>query len=99
MNKEKIKEFWHRFTEGDTKDVEYYKNHFNGWGRSAGIEDRLLFNENRLLNLMVCLGQIMKEVTEEDEDPCPGCKKGGVCRTIACGRLKLPTNHPLRNST
>lgn len=29
-------------------------------------------------------------------DPCPGCQPGGVCRTIACGRLKLPVDHPLR---
>jgi len=30
------------------------------------------------------------------EDPCPGCRKGGVCRTPACGRLKLPVDHPYR---
>lgn len=30
------------------------------------------------------------------QDPCPGCMRGGVCRTIACGRLKLPLDHPLR---
>ena len=22
-------------------------------------------------------------------DPCPGCKQGGFCRTMACGRLKI----------
>lgn len=32
----------------------------------------------------------------EIEDPCPGCQKGGVCRTPACGRLKLPMDHPFR---
>ena len=31
-----------------------------------------------------------------DADPCPGCSAPGVCRTPACGRLKLPENHPLR---
>ena len=31
------------------------------------------------------------------DDPCPGCRKGGVCRTPKCGRLKLPVDHPLRN--
>ena len=31
------------------------------------------------------------------EDPCPGCRKGGVCRTPKCGRLKLPVDHPLRS--
>lgn len=47
-----------------------------------------------------------KEAYKEDmlknkvkpEDPCPGCTKGHVCRTPACGRLKLPLDHPLRNS-
>jgi hypothetical protein len=34
---------------------------------------------------------------ESQDDPCPGCKKGGVCRTPKCGRLKLPVDHPLRN--
>ena len=34
---------------------------------------------------------------ESQDDPCPGCKKGGVCRTPKCGRLKLPADHPLRN--
>lgn len=33
---------------------------------------------------------------EPDRDPCPGCRKGIVCRTPACGRLKLPSDHPLR---
>jgi hypothetical protein len=32
----------------------------------------------------------------ESDDPCPGCLKGGVCRTPNCGRLKLPKNHPYR---
>lgn len=30
------------------------------------------------------------------QDPCPGCSPGEVCRTPACGRLKLPLDHPLR---
>ena len=30
------------------------------------------------------------------EDPCPGCIPGAVCRTPACGRRKLPLDHPLR---
>ena len=29
-------------------------------------------------------------------DPCRTCKPGHVCRTPACGRLKLPLDHPLR---
>lgn len=33
---------------------------------------------------------------KDDGDPCPGCRKGGVCRTPACGRLKLSENHPYR---
>ena len=33
---------------------------------------------------------------ETVSDPCPGCAKGGVCRTPTCGRLKLPVDHPLR---
>jgi hypothetical protein len=34
---------------------------------------------------------------EQITDPCPGCTPGHVCRTPACGRLKLPLDHPLRN--
>lgn len=35
----------------------------------------------------------------QEPDPCPGCRKGGVCRTPKCGRLKLPTDHPYRTTT
>lgn len=31
------------------------------------------------------------------DDPCPGCRKGGVCRTPKCGRLRLPLDHPFRS--
>ena len=31
------------------------------------------------------------------DDPCPGCRKGAVCRTPKCGRLKLPVDHPYRS--
>ena len=33
----------------------------------------------------------------KDSDPCPNCMKGSVCRTIYCGRLKLPLDHPARS--
>jgi hypothetical protein len=33
---------------------------------------------------------------DQIKDPCPGCKVGRVCRTPKCGRLALPTDHPLR---
>lgn len=33
---------------------------------------------------------------QHPDDPCPGCRKGGVCRTPKCGRLKLPVDHPYR---
>src|SRR5574343_352129 len=36
------------------------------------------------------------EQPAQQEDPCPGCYKGGVCRTPKCGRLKLPADHPYR---
>ena len=36
------------------------------------------------------------KVYAAQEDPCPGCRKGGVCRTPKCGRLKLPADHPFR---
>lgn len=39
-----------------------------------------------------------RRVDKTNEDPCPGCSAPGVCRTPACGRLKLPLDHPLRNS-
>ncbi len=35
---------------------------------------------------------------EERDDPCPGCVRGAVCRTPACGRLKLPLDHPYRTT-
>ena len=49
------------------------------------------------------LTQRVKEIAnppatlEKTSDPCPGCTPGHVCRTPACGRLKLPLDHPLRN--
>lgn len=33
----------------------------------------------------------------EQDDSCPGCRKGVVCRTPTCGRLKLPVDHPHRS--
>ena len=30
-------------------------------------------------------------------DPCPQCRRGGVCRTPTCRRLQLPVDHPYRN--
>jgi hypothetical protein len=36
------------------------------------------------------------EAPAQQEDPCPGCIRGGVCKTPECGRLKLPVDHPLR---
>jgi hypothetical protein len=36
---------------------------------------------------------------EERDDPCPGCQVGAVCRTPACGRLKLPPDHPYRSTS
>ena len=33
----------------------------------------------------------------QEHDPCPGCIRGGVCRTPKCGRLALPLDHPFRN--
>lgn len=38
----------------------------------------------------------LAEQPAQQEDPCPGCRKGGVCRTPKCGRLKLPADHPYR---
>lgn len=38
----------------------------------------------------------LAEPAEQEPDPCPQCKKGGVCRTPKCGRLKLPADHPFR---
>lgn len=43
--------------------------------------------------------QLLKRINKETDneiDPCPSCTKGSVCRTPACGRLKLGTNHPFR---
>jgi len=34
----------------------------------------------------------------QESDPCPGCHRGAVCRTPACGRLKLPIDHPYRTT-
>ena len=35
---------------------------------------------------------------QKEYDPCPGCIVGTVCRTLNCGRLKLPVDHPSRNT-
>ena len=35
---------------------------------------------------------------KQEDDPCPGCIVGTVCRTPNCGRLKLPVDHPFRNT-
>lgn len=40
--------------------------------------------------------ELFEKSLDPSLDPCPGCQPGGVCRTIACGRLKLPVDHPLR---
>lgn len=34
---------------------------------------------------------------QQEDDPCPGCVKGGVCKKPTCGRLKLPVDHPVRS--
>lgn len=44
------------------------------------------------------LEQLQPLLDNKTTDPCPGCSPGHVCRTPACGRLKLPLDHPLRNS-
>jgi hypothetical protein len=36
------------------------------------------------------------QANTESDDPCPGCRKGVVCRSPKCGRLALPKNHPYR---
>lgn len=40
--------------------------------------------------------EIYRESAQQQDDPCPGCRKGGVCRTPKCGRLNLPIDHPCR---
>ena len=35
---------------------------------------------------------------ETESDPCPCCRKGIVCRTPDCGRLKLPVDHYYRTA-
>jgi hypothetical protein len=34
----------------------------------------------------------------QEPDPCPGCRKGVVCKTPSCERLKLPADHPYRTT-
>lgn len=68
-------------------------------------ENRLLRARNeRLTAENECMAKQIKELQDrlapqsvtESDDPCPGCQKGGVCRTPKCGRLDLPENHPYR---
>lgn len=66
MNKEKIKEIWHKHTQGDMEDVNFYNSRFGGWNRPDTTDERLLFTEHRLVNLMVCLNEIMAEVTRDE---------------------------------
>ncbi len=40
--------------------------------------------------------EIYRESAQQQDDPCPGCRKGVVCRTPKCGRLNLPIDHPCR---
>jgi hypothetical protein len=42
--------------------------------------------------------QDMAAGKQKEYDPCPGCIVGTVCRTPNCGRLKLPVDHPSRNT-
>ena len=42
--------------------------------------------------------QDMAAGKQKEYDPCPGCIVGTVCRTPNCGRLKLPVDHPFRNT-
>jgi len=46
--------------------------------------------------LKAALTQPSQPAEGGEADPCPGCRKGIVCRTPKCGRLKLPADHPLR---
>lgn len=68
MNKETIKELWHQHSQGDMEDVNFYNSRFGGWNLSASLEQRLIFTEHRLLNLMVCMNKIIEEITK-DEHP------------------------------
>lgn len=96
MNKQKIKQIWKAFLEDDEQDVQDWKNGHAIYYRKPTTEDKLTLTNHRLLNLMGVVNQLVEEITA-DVDPCPGCKKGAVCRTPNCGRLKLPPDHPLRN--
>jgi hypothetical protein len=42
------------------------------------------------------LAAFKAQPAQHEPDPCTGCKKGHVCRTPECGRLKLPIDHPAR---
>jgi hypothetical protein len=57
--------------------------HMDGWDFYVAIDARLF-------------GSAAAQPAVREIDPCPGCRKGGVCRTPECGRLKLPREHPYR---
>ena len=42
--------------------------------------------------------QALAVPTVQEPDPCPGCRKGVVCKTPSCERLKLPADHPYRTT-
>lgn len=64
----------------------------NGHGGASGINHRLYIPE-QVRDLLTKYG-----VSVLEDDPCPGCEKGHVCRTPKCGRLKLSLNHPYRTN-
>ena len=96
MNKQKIKQAWNEFLKDDKQYLVSWVNGYVMLDEEPTTEAKLKITKHRLLNLMDAVNQIVEEITAE-VDPCPGCFKGGVCRTFKCGRLKLPTDHPLRN--
>lgn len=97
MNREQIKEFM------GANGSEWITDLVEIIVREAVEEDRSQrwLKEKAQLEAEWALLRQMQEAApkpEQQADPCPGCRMGGVCRTPSCGRLKLPVDHPFRSA-
>lgn len=72
--------------------LEDWRSHL--WSVSHGPAGEL--TANQMANHAKTSGSPVTEKKAQQDDPCPGCRKGRVCRTPKCGRLKLPSDHPCR---
>jgi hypothetical protein len=74
----------------------YGTKHAHTYGLDGAWDKEIMIGTMAVMSIRKALASEANEQPAQ-EDPCPGCRKGGVCRTPKCGRLKLPVDHPLRS--